>query len=134
MRYEYKAVGAPERVRRKLGRASRSDRAAAAFADVLNAEAEGGWEYQRTDLIPVEEARGFWGRVQTAHRAVMVFRRPLGSAEAMAGLTLAASGALRADPAPAMPRAEPTPAESVVPLRAEPEIRLQQPEKQLASA
>lgn len=77
MQYEYKVVGAPEKGRRKRGAKTRSDRVAAAFEDVLAAEAVEGWEYQRTDLVPVDERRGMFGRRDEVHRAVMVFRRPL---------------------------------------------------------
>lgn len=107
MRYEYKTVGAPERVRRRIGRRSRSDRLAAAMGEILNAEAQAGWEYQRTDLIPVEEPRGFWGGVQVAQRAVMVFRRPV-----------PVSASVAPDPAP------PVRIETPAPTRAEPEVRL----------
>lgn len=77
MRFEYKTIGAPERGRRQRGAKTRSDRAAVAFADLLSAEAVDGWEYQRTDTIPVEERSGLFGRTQHAQRAVMVFRRAL---------------------------------------------------------
>ncbi len=36
-----------------------------------------GWEYQRTDLLPVNERQSWFSRVQETHRAVMVFRRPV---------------------------------------------------------
>jgi hypothetical protein len=77
MTFEYKTVGAPEKARRKRGRRSQSDRVAAAFEEILQAEAIDGWEYQRTDLLPVTERAGWFGRGHEVHRAVMVFRRPL---------------------------------------------------------
>ncbi|MEL6478018.1 MAG: hypothetical protein AAFR17_11895 [Pseudomonadota bacterium] len=77
MSYEYKAVGGPEKGRRKRGAKSRSDRVAAALEDILAREAVEGWEYLRTDLIPVEERRGWLGRSQEIHRAVLVFRRQI---------------------------------------------------------
>lgn len=73
--YEYKCVGAPERARRKRGAKTRTDRVAHAMQDIINAEAVDGWEYQRTDLVPIEERSGFLGRAVEAHRAVLIFRR-----------------------------------------------------------
>lgn len=75
MAFEYKVVGAPEKGRRRRGAKTRSDRVAAAFEDILAAEAVDGWEYLRTDLIPVEERTGLFSRAEDVHRAVMVFRR-----------------------------------------------------------
>ena len=73
--YEYKCVGAPERARRKRGAKTRTDRVASAMQDLINAEAVDGWEYQRTDLVPIEERAGFLSRPVEAHRAVLIFRR-----------------------------------------------------------
>lgn len=77
MEFEYKVVGAPEKGRRRRGARTRSDRVAAAFEDVLREEVVDGWEYLRTDLVPVEEKPGLLRRREEVHRAVMVFRRPL---------------------------------------------------------
>ncbi len=77
MQYEYKTVGAPEKGKRKRGVRNASDRVAAAFEEILEREAVDGWEYQRTDLLPVNERNGWFSRVQETHRAVMVFRRPV---------------------------------------------------------
>ncbi|MEM7669266.1 MAG: hypothetical protein AAF317_08950 [Pseudomonadota bacterium] len=72
---EYKTVGAPERGRRRKGSKTRSDKVAAAMEDILRREAVDGWVYLRTDLIPVEERSGLFGRTREVHRAVMVFCR-----------------------------------------------------------
>jgi hypothetical protein len=77
MNYEYKAIGAPEKPKRQRGARSGSDRAAAAFEEVLRAEAVDGWEYLRTDLVPLTERSGWFGHRREVTRAVMVFRRPL---------------------------------------------------------
>ncbi len=77
MTFEYKAIGAPEKAKRKRGLRSQSDRVALAFEEILQAEAVDGWEYLRTDLLPVTERAGWFGRGHEVHRAVMVFRRPL---------------------------------------------------------
>lgn len=73
--YEYKVVGAPERAKRARGARTRTDRVARALQDLINAEAVDGWEYQRTDLLPVEERPGFFSRPRETHRAVLIFRR-----------------------------------------------------------
>jgi hypothetical protein len=80
MTFEYKTVGAPEKGKRQRGARSQSDRVAAAFDEVLQDEAVEGWEYLRTDLLPVTERSGWFSRGHEVHRAVMVFRRSLGPA------------------------------------------------------
>ena len=80
MVYEYKCVGAPERGKRRRGGISRSECVAQAMEETLAAEARDGWEYVRTDLLPVEERAGWFGRTQEVHRGVMVFRRPVSGA------------------------------------------------------
>lgn len=77
MSFEYKTVGAPEKGKRMRGARTPSDRAAAAFEDILDAEATDGWEYLRTDILPLTERRGWFGGTHEVHRAVMVFRRRL---------------------------------------------------------
>ena len=77
MAFEYKTVGAPEKGKRQRGARSQSDRVAVAFGEVLQDEAVDGWEYLRTDLLPVTERAGWFGRGHEVHRAVMVFRRSL---------------------------------------------------------
>jgi hypothetical protein len=77
MAFEYKTVGAPEKGKRQRGARSQSDRCAVAFDEVLQDEAVDGWEYLRTDLLPVTERAGWFGRKHEVHRAVMVFRRSL---------------------------------------------------------
>lgn len=75
MDYEYKCVGAPEKPKRKRGAKTRSDRVAHAMQALIADEAVEGWEYLRTDLVPVEERSGLFGRTHEVHRAVLVFRR-----------------------------------------------------------
>ena len=81
MSFEYKIVGAPEKGKRKRGARTASERVAAAFEEILEAEAVDGWEYMRTDILPVVERNSLFGRRQEAHRAVMVFRRALAAAQ-----------------------------------------------------
>ena len=80
MSFEYKTVAAPEKGKRLRGLTSASERVAAAFEEILDAEAVDGWEYLRTDLLPVTERAGWFSRPREMHRAVMVFRREVVSA------------------------------------------------------
>jgi len=81
MAYEYKCVGGPERVRRTRG-TTRTERVAHAMQELIEIEAARGWEYLRTDLIPVEEKPSFLAQSREVHRAVLVFRRTKPGADA----------------------------------------------------
>lgn len=84
MDYEYKCVGAPERPRRSRRAKTPSDRVARAMEKIIQEEAVNGWEYMRTDLVPVIEKSSILGRTQEVHRAVLVFRRDLEARQASA--------------------------------------------------
>lgn len=75
MAFEYKCVAAPERAKRKRGTKTRTERVALAMEEIIEREATDGWEYMRTDLVPVEERSGLFGRPMEVHRAILVFRR-----------------------------------------------------------
>ncbi len=77
MDYEYKCVGAPEKPRKSRRAKTGSQRLAVSMEEVIQEEAVNGWEYMRTDLIPVTEKPGLFSRAQEVHRAVLVFRREL---------------------------------------------------------
>ncbi|MFQ5566079.1 MAG: hypothetical protein ACE5EU_06935 [Paracoccaceae bacterium] len=119
MTYEYKTVGAPEKGKRKRGLRSRSDRVAAAFEEILQAEAVDGWEYLRTDLLPVTESAGWFRRGHEVHRAVMVFRRPLDLARVEREEILHRAPSVAPTATLAAPVAAPTPERGT---RLEPEI------------
>ena len=121
MPFEYKVVGAPEKGQRSRGARTRSDRVAAAFAKVLADEAVDGWEYLRTDIVPIEEKAGLFSRREEVRRAVMIFRRALPEP--------------RVEPEPVAAPPRPVPRDDTEPRasipaprsrsgRAEPEIRL----------
>ena len=122
MDYEYKCVAAPEKARRRRGAKTRTARVAGAMEDILKAEAVDGWEYQRTDLIPVEEKSGMFSRAHEVHRAVMVFRRAL---QASVSQPVQAPLAVQPQPAPAVQivpePAAPTPAPQPVQMQEQPE-------------
>jgi hypothetical protein len=100
MRFEYKCVGGPERPKRLRGAWSRSDRVALAMQDIISAEAVEGWEYLRTDLVPVEEKPGFFSRTHEVHRAVLVFRRESDTARTARPALAPAARSLAAAPEP----------------------------------
>lgn len=75
MAFEYKCVAAPEKAKRKRGAKTRTERVAHAMEELIGREAADGWEYMRTDLVPVEERSGLFGRPTEVHRAILVFRR-----------------------------------------------------------
>ena len=72
--YEYKVVPAPKRGEKVRGMRSAEDRFAVALANVMNAQAADGWEYQRTETLPAEEREGLMGKA-TVFQNMMVFRR-----------------------------------------------------------
>jgi hypothetical protein len=117
MSYEYKTVGAPEKGKRKRGVRSQSERVAIAFDEILQAEATDGWEYLRTDLLPVMENAGWFRRGHEVHRAVMVFRRSLDTAKVEEEMILhRAPSVVPPRPAANTP-ARSAPVEPTVPMR-----------------
>jgi hypothetical protein len=72
---EYKCVPVPRRPKKARGHKTPADAMAAAMEAIINAEAAQGWEYLRTDLVPMEARHGLFGAVHESHQAVMIFRR-----------------------------------------------------------
>jgi hypothetical protein len=73
-RFEYKVVAAPRKgVKAKEARTA-EDRFAHAIATLINAQARDGWEYLRTDTLPMEERKGLTGKT-TVYQNLLVFRR-----------------------------------------------------------
>lgn len=87
MQFEYKTVAGPERGRKRKGCRTPSERVAATMQELIETEAAGGWEYLRTDLVPVEERAGIFSRRETRHCAVLVFRRERGATSDRAALS-----------------------------------------------
>lgn len=75
--HEYKVVPAPKKGEKARGLKSGEDRFAFALTKAMNDMAAEGWEYLRTDTMPVEERTGLTGRVSTSFQSVMVYRRAL---------------------------------------------------------
>ena len=74
--FEYKVVPAPTRGLKAKGVKSTSDRFANALETVMNDLGAQGWEYQRTDTLPVEERKGLTGKSKSFQN-MLVFRRAL---------------------------------------------------------
>lgn len=87
--HEYKVVPAPIRAPRVKGLKSTAERFAHALGEAINAEAAGGWQFQRTETLSCEE-RGTLGKTRTSTQSVMIFARPLGILRPDAGVALAA--------------------------------------------
>lgn len=74
-RFEYKVVPAPVRGLKGRGIKGTPARFANALQSVMNEYGADGWEYQRTDTLPVEERQGLTGKT-TTFQNMLVFRRP----------------------------------------------------------
>ena len=104
MAYEYKCVSGPTIVAVKNTKVR--DQAVKAFEDIMNAEAEHGWEFVGIDEFHVSEPQGLLSRKRVFVPAkILVFRRE------KAGSLLA--DALRARSARFEPAISPTPSSSV---------------------
>ncbi|MCC7320829.1 MAG: hypothetical protein IT542_07615 [Rubellimicrobium sp.] len=75
-RFEYRIIPAPRRGPRGRGLRSAEDRFAAALEAVMNAQGAEGWDYIRSDTLPLEERQGLTGRT-TSWQVLLVFRRAL---------------------------------------------------------
>jgi hypothetical protein len=72
----YRCVPAPRRAKKGKGHRSAAEALAAAMEAAIAAEAAQGWEYLRTDLLPMESKAGLFSATAESHQGVMVFRRP----------------------------------------------------------
>lgn len=72
--FEYKVVPAPVRGLKGRGVKGTQARFANALQTVMNEMDAQGWEYQRTDTLPVAERRGLTGK-STSFQNMLVFRR-----------------------------------------------------------
>ncbi|HCP80666.1 MAG TPA: DUF4177 domain-containing protein [Octadecabacter sp.] len=74
--FEYKVVPAPMRGLKGKGIKGTPARFANALQSVMNDLGREGWEYQRTDTLPVEERQGLTGKT-TNFQNMLVFRRAI---------------------------------------------------------
>ena len=73
--YEYKVIPAPNRSKRVKGVKGSAGRFATVLSEAMNEQATEGWEYLRSDSLPVEENPNFFkSRVET-YQTVLIFRR-----------------------------------------------------------
>lgn len=86
--FEYKVVPAPTRGLKAKGVKGTQARFANALQTVMNDLGADGWEYQRTDTLPVEERQGLTGKT-TNFQNMLVFRRVLEDVEVEAPVVAA---------------------------------------------
>ncbi|WP_166416177.1 DUF4177 domain-containing protein [Cochlodiniinecator piscidefendens] len=74
--YEYKVIPAPKKGERAKGVKGNEARFAQTLMNVMNEYGSDGWEYQRTDTLPLETRSGLTGKT-TTYQNLLVFRRAL---------------------------------------------------------
>ncbi len=74
--FEYKVVPAPRKGVKAKGVKGAQARFAHALQLVMNDLGAEGWEYQRTDTLPMEERQGLTGKT-TSFQTMLVFSRQL---------------------------------------------------------
>lgn len=73
--YEYKVVPAPAKGQKARGVRKSEDKFAYAIQQVMNQNAQDGWEFLRSETLPNEERVGLTN-TSTTYRSMLVFRRP----------------------------------------------------------
>ena len=73
--FEYKTICAPRKALKIKGVKGTEDRYARTLTDVINTQAENGWEYLRSESLPVDEKSGLIGKTAERYISVLVFRR-----------------------------------------------------------
>jgi hypothetical protein len=76
MDYRYKCVPAPKKAKRTREHRTDAEALVAAMEAAIAVEAAQGWEYLRTDVVPMETRKGLFSAASETHQGVMVFRRP----------------------------------------------------------
>ncbi|MDZ7906389.1 MAG: DUF4177 domain-containing protein [Cypionkella sp.] len=75
LNYEYKVVPAPRRAVKSKAAGNAEQRFALSLSIVMNDMGREGWEYVRTDTLPMDERAGLTGGVKTTYLNMLVFRR-----------------------------------------------------------
>ncbi|SEA29932.1 hypothetical protein [Rubrimonas cliftonensis] len=78
----YACAPAPRRPKRQRGHKTPCDALAAAMEAAITERAALGWEYVRTDLVPMESRASLFGGLVETHQGVMVFRKRAAAAPA----------------------------------------------------
>lgn len=73
--YEYKVIPTPRRPRRAKGVKGEPARFANVLTDAINEIAVDGWEFVRSETLPMEAKTGLFSRRQEVFQSVIVFRR-----------------------------------------------------------
>ncbi|OSP56409.1 hypothetical protein [Pseudoruegeria sp. SK021] len=76
----YKVLPAPARARKIKGGGTAEDRFADTLSEVLNTQAQDGWEFLRAETLPSEERAGLTG-TRNVFRTMLVFRRAIDISE-----------------------------------------------------
>lgn len=71
--FEYKVVPAPDRAVKVRGLKTTSERFAHALTETLNALSADGWEFLRSETLPCEERKGWFGGTRATTQTVMIF-------------------------------------------------------------
>lgn len=79
-KYEYRVIAAPRKAARAKGARTPQDKFARTLTDVINGEANLGWEFQRAESLPVDEKKGMLSAATESYHSVLVFRREIKSA------------------------------------------------------
>ena len=80
-RYEYSVIPTPRKPRRAKGMKTNAARFAHMLTEEINAQAEDGWEYVRSETLPMDERPGMFKKAVETYQTVMVFRRPVAASE-----------------------------------------------------
>ncbi len=78
--YEYKVVPAPRKGKRGKGVHGAEGKFANALMVLMNEHGAEGWEYLRTDTLPVESRAGLTGKT-TIFQNMLIFRKLTGDSE-----------------------------------------------------
>jgi len=74
LNYEYRVLPAPRRAAKARTARSSEERFAMALAEVMNDLGRDGWEYVRSDTLPMDERSGLTA-TKTSYFNMLVFRR-----------------------------------------------------------
>jgi len=75
--FEYKVIPTPRRPRRAKGVKGEPARFANALTEAINEIAVGGWEFYKTETLPMDAKPGIFSKRIETFQSVMVFRRTI---------------------------------------------------------
>ncbi len=76
-RFEYKVIPSPRKPRRAKGMKTVADRFANTLTEEINAQAALGWEFVRSETLPMDEKPGMFKKAIETYQSVIVFRREI---------------------------------------------------------